>query len=91
MALANPKLPSTTNIKPHNRAAAWRKNLVEENDKMLSLRRRAEDFQSKVASEIVKRKFGGQIQTDFTIFPTIEMKKVRIMNFIFLVKICFYL
>ncbi|KAJ8931890.1 hypothetical protein NQ314_015159 [Rhamnusium bicolor] len=49
-----------------------------EKEKMLSLKRRSEAFQSKVAAERVKRKYGGKIETDFTIFPTKEM--VKAMN-----------
>lgn len=80
MTLATPKFPQMYKAKPGNGPGAWEKHFAEERDKMLSLKRRAEDFKTKVAAEIVKRKFGGQIETDFTVFPTIEMTKVG--NFI---------
>ncbi|KAF5304178.1 hypothetical protein FQR65_LT08072 [Abscondita terminalis] len=75
MTLATPKFPSLSNVKPGNGPAAWKKHFAEENDKMYDLKKRADEFRSKVAAEIVKRKFGGQIETDFVVFPTIELTK----------------
>lgn len=78
MSLATQKFPAMYKIKPGNGTHAWKKHFAEEKDKMLNLKRRAEEFQSKVAAEIVGRKFGGQIERDFTVFPTIEMTKVKV-------------
>ncbi|XP_049823261.1 dynactin subunit 1 isoform X2 [Aethina tumida] len=75
MTLAKPTFPSIWKLKPGNGPAAWQKHFVEEQQKMLSLKRRAEEFQLKVAAESVKRKYGGRIDTDFTMFPTKEMAK----------------
>lgn len=74
--LATPKFPAIYKLKPGNGPAAWQKHFAEENDKMLYLKRRAEEFQAKVAAEIVRRKYGGHVEADFAVFPTIEMKKV---------------
>lgn len=76
MTLATPTVPDMSKIKPHNRSAAWLKSVAEDRAKMYSLKKRAEEFQSRVADEIVLRKYGGQIEADFAIFPTIEMKRV---------------
>lgn len=76
MALAKPTFPAIYKVLPGNRAAAWQRHFLDEKNKIFNLQRRAELFQSKVAAEAVKRKFGGQIETDFTIFPTKEMTKV---------------
>ncbi|CAH0555290.1 unnamed protein product [Brassicogethes aeneus] len=75
LALAKPTFPPIYKLKPGNGPAAWHKHFVEEQQKILNLKQRADDFQSKVAAESVKRKFGGKIETDFTVFPTKEMAK----------------
>lgn len=82
MTLARPKFPAIYKVKPGNGVSAWQKHFAEEADKIISLKCRAEEFQNKVASETIKRKFGGHITTDFTVFPTIEMKKVYINKLI---------
>lgn len=74
--LATPKFPAIYKLKAGSGPAAWQRHFAEENVKMLSLKRRADDFRGKVAAEIVRRKYGGHIETDFAVFPTIEMKKV---------------
>ncbi|KAJ8938699.1 hypothetical protein NQ318_007987 [Aromia moschata] len=78
MALATPRFPAVYKVKNGHGSAAWKRHFLEENDRMIDLKRRAEIFQSKVVAERVKRKFGGKIQTDLTIFPTKEM--VKAMN-----------
>lgn len=75
-ALATPKFPPIYKVKPGNGQAAWKKHFAEENDRMLGLKRRADDFSTRVAAEVVRRKFGGHVEADFSVFPTIEMKKV---------------
>ncbi|XP_018575471.1 dynactin subunit 1 isoform X5 [Anoplophora glabripennis] len=75
MALATPKFPPIYKVKPGNGPAAWQRHFIEEKARMLDLQLRAEAFQSKVAAERVKRKFGGKIETDLVIFPTKEMAK----------------
>ncbi|XP_017784402.1 PREDICTED: dynactin subunit 1 isoform X2 [Nicrophorus vespilloides] len=75
MNLAKPRFPPIYKVQPGNGPAAWQKHFAEERDRMMALKRRADDFQSKVTAEAVRRKFGGSIETDFTIFPTIEMTK----------------
>ncbi|XP_063907732.1 dynactin subunit 1 isoform X2 [Zophobas morio] len=75
MSLAKPNFPQIYKVKAGNGPAAWQKHFAEERDKMLDLGRRAKDFQSKVANEIVRRKLGGKVEADFTVFPTIEMVK----------------
>lgn len=76
MTLAKPTFPSIYKLSPSSRAFAWQKHFIDEKNKILILQRRAEQFQSKVSAEAVKRKFGGKIETDFKIFPTKEMTKV---------------
>lgn len=76
MTLATPTIPDMSKVKLHNRATAWYKSVAQDKAKMYSLKKRAEEFQSRVVDEIVRRNFGGQIEADFTIFPTIEMKRV---------------
>lgn len=76
MTLSKPTFPAIYKISPSNRVSAWQRHFIEEKNKILNLQKRAEQFQSKVAAEAVKRKFGGKIETDFTIFPTKEMTKV---------------
>ncbi|KAK5644921.1 hypothetical protein RI129_006221 [Pyrocoelia pectoralis] len=73
MTLATPTFPSVSKIKPGNGPAMWKKHFLGERDKIFGLKLRAEHFRTKVAAEIVKRKFGGQIETDFVVFPTVEM------------------
>lgn len=75
--MAKPVFPPVYKAKSGNGAHAWVKHFAEEHDKMLNLKRRAEDFQCKVANEAMKRKYGGFVEADFTIFPTVEMTKVR--------------
>ncbi|XP_031349690.1 dynactin subunit 1 isoform X2 [Photinus pyralis] len=75
MTLATPKFPSISKMKPGSGREMWKKHFVEEEDKMLHLKLRADQFRTKVAAEIVNRKFGGQIETDFVVFPTLEMTK----------------
>lgn len=77
MTLAKPSFPAIYKVSPNNRTSAWQRHFIEEKNKIVMLQRRAEQFQSKVAAEAVKRKFGGKIETDFTIFPTKEMTKVK--------------
>lgn len=74
--LAKPTFPPIYKAKPGQGTAAWRKHFAEEANKLLALKSKSDDFQNKVAKEIIKRKYGGRIETDCTIFPTIEMKKV---------------
>lgn len=76
MTLAKPKFPPIYKAKPEQCSAAWQKHFAEEANRILTLKAKAEEFQTKVAKEIVKRKYGGHIQTDLTIFPTVEMAKV---------------
>lgn len=76
MALAKPTFPAVYKVKPGNGPAAWQRHFVEEQNRILDLKRRAEQFQTRVAEETVKRKCGGRIQTDLTLFPTKEMTKV---------------
>lgn len=80
MVLATPKFPPIYKVKPGNGPVAWQRHFIEEKARMLDLQLRAEAFQSKVAAERVKRKFGGKIETDLTIFPTKEMAKVCFFN-----------
>ncbi|XP_025834813.1 dynactin subunit 1 [Agrilus planipennis] len=75
LTLATPRFPSIYKAKNGNGPALWKKHLIEETDRLLDLRRRSEEFQTRVAAEVVKRKHGGQIETDLTIFPTAEMTK----------------
>nr|XP_015838702.1 PREDICTED: dynactin subunit 1 isoform X2 [Tribolium castaneum] len=75
MSLAKPKFPQIYKVKPGNGPAAWKKHFAEENDKLADLNRRAREFQTKVANEIIKRKMGGRVEADFAVFPTIEMVK----------------
>ncbi|KAF5292478.1 hypothetical protein FQA39_LY14025 [Lamprigera yunnana] len=76
VTLATPKFPVTSKVKSGSGPIVWRKHFSEEKDKMLNLKKRTDTFRAKVASEIVKRKFGGQIETDFVVFPTVEMTNV---------------
>lgn len=76
MALASPQFPSIYKLKPGNGPAAWQKHFAEQNAKVLHLKHRAEEFQTRVAHAAVQRKYGGFIESDFTIFPTVEMSKV---------------
>lgn len=57
-------------------AQAWNKHFAEEHCKWLDLEKRAQDFQSRVAECILKKKEGGRIKADFAMFPTNEMTKV---------------
>ncbi|XP_044259661.1 dynactin subunit 1 isoform X3 [Tribolium madens] len=75
LSLAKPKFPQIYKVKPGNGPAAWKKHFAEENDKLMDLNRRAREFQTKVANEIIKRKMGGRVEADFAVFPTIEMVK----------------
>lgn len=75
MTLATPKFPAVYTAKPGSGVGMWKKHFAEEDDRLRSLKLRAEEFQSKVAAEIVKRKYGGQVEADFAIFPTCEMTK----------------
>ncbi|CAH1170858.1 unnamed protein product [Phaedon cochleariae] len=75
MALAKPTFPAIYKTKPGNGPAAWQRHFVNEHNRILELNRRAEHFQSKVATEVVKRKHGGRIESDLTFFPTKEMTK----------------
>lgn len=76
ITLASPQFPSIYKLKPGNGPAAWQKHFAEQNAKILLLKRKAEEFQTRVAHVAVQRKYGGFIETDFTIFPTVEMSKV---------------
>lgn len=73
--MAKPKFPPISNSKPGQGYGMWQKHFAEERDKMLSLKRRADEFQAKVTAEVVKRKFGGRVQSDFGVFPTTELTK----------------
>ncbi|CAH1099765.1 unnamed protein product [Psylliodes chrysocephalus] len=73
--LAKPTFPSISKLKPGNGPAAWKRHFAEEQNKLLTLKRKRDDFQSKVAAEAVRRKFGGKIESDLTVFPTKEMTK----------------
>ena len=75
--LANPQFPPVYKAKPGMGVNMWKKHFAEEKDKILSLKLRAEEFQSKVAQEAVKRQFGGYVESDFKMFPTAEMTKVH--------------
>lgn len=91
MTLAKPTFPAIYKVSPANRPTAWQRHFVEEKNKIFNLQKRAEQFQTKVATEAVIRKFGGKIETDFTIFPTKEMTKVScfiILTFIEFDLIC---
>lgn len=79
MTLAKPTFPQIYKLKPGNGPTAWKKHFIEENDKLLDLKRRAGEFQTKVANEMVKRKAGGRVDADFTVFPTIQMVKVSFL------------
>lgn len=79
LTLATPKFPSMYKVKPGNGPAAWQKHFAEESDKLNNLRNRAAMFQTRVAAEVAKRKFGGHIETDFTVFPTNEMARVNLI------------
>lgn len=76
LALATPKFPSLYKAKPGNVTLVLQKHVAERNSQILNLKLKAEEFQRKVMNEAIKRKFGGNIETDFTVFPTIEMSKV---------------
>lgn len=92
MTLATPKFPQ---IYSNNKSSsgigtgqiAWQKHFAEENHKLLELKRRADEFRSKVAREIVSRKYGGRVEADFTVFPTIEMVKVCTIIIIIILKL----
>ncbi|XP_044753810.1 dynactin subunit 1 isoform X2 [Coccinella septempunctata] len=73
--LAKPKFPSVYKYKANNMAQAWNKHFAEEHSKWLDLERRAQNFQSRVAENILKKKEGGRIKADFATFPTNEMTK----------------
>lgn len=79
IALATPKFPPMYKVKPGHGPTVWQKHFAEESDKINNLRNRAAEFQNKVAIEVAKRKFGGHIDTDFTVFPTNEMTRVNIL------------
>nr|CAD7426657.1 unnamed protein product [Timema monikensis] len=48
---------------------------LREQTRRLELRKRVEALQSKVLSEVVKRKSGGKVETDFAVFPSPELTK----------------
>ncbi|KAK9712383.1 Dynein associated protein [Popillia japonica] len=73
--LAKPEFPPVYNAKRGNGMNAWIKHFSEEEDKMLNLKNRVDEFRSKVAEQVIKRKHGGYVEADFTIFPTVEMTK----------------
>lgn len=75
LTLAKPKFPSVYKYKAHNMTQVWNKHFAEERCIWLNLEKKAEDFQSRVTANILKKKEGGHIQADFAVFPTIEMKK----------------
>lgn len=75
--LAKPEFPPVYNAKRGNGMNAWIKHFSEEEDKMLNLKNRVDEFRSKVAEQVIKRKHGGYVEADFTIFPTVEMTKVK--------------
>ncbi|XP_057658950.1 dynactin subunit 1-like isoform X2 [Diorhabda carinulata] len=73
--MSKPTFPAIYKLKPGNGPAAWKRHFAEEQNKLIVLNRAREQFQSKVAAEAVKRKFGARIESDLTIFPTKEMTK----------------
>ncbi|XP_030761561.1 dynactin subunit 1 isoform X2 [Sitophilus oryzae] len=75
MTLAKPTFPAVYKVKPGNGQAAWMRHFAEEQNKITDLKRRAEEFQTRVAKEAVLRKYGGKIEADFNVFPTKEMVK----------------
>lgn len=80
MSLAKPTFPPIYKVKPGNGQEAWVRHFAEEQNRIADLRRRAENFQTKVANEMIKRKYGGRIVADFNIFPTKEMVKAMKEN-----------
>lgn len=75
MSLAKPTFPPIYKVKPGNGQEAWLRHFTDEQNRIATLKRRAEMFQAKVAQEAIRRKFGGKIEADFNIFPTKEMVK----------------
>jgi len=75
MSLAKPTFPPVYKVKPGNGQNAWLRHFTEEQNRIAQLKRRAEHFQTKVAQETIKRKYGGRIDSDFNVFPTKEMAK----------------
>ncbi|XP_050506481.1 dynactin subunit 1 isoform X1 [Diabrotica virgifera virgifera] len=75
MNLAKPTFPSIYKLKPGNGPAAWKRHFAEEQNKLLAFNKAKEEFQAKVAAEIVKRKVGGKVEADLATFPTKEMTK----------------
>ncbi|CAG9857585.1 unnamed protein product [Phyllotreta striolata] len=73
--LAKPTFPAVHKLKSGNGPAAWKRHFAEEESKLLLLKRKREEFEAKVAAEIVQRKFGGRIESDLAVFPTKEMTK----------------
>ncbi|KAL3270021.1 hypothetical protein HHI36_009077 [Cryptolaemus montrouzieri] len=75
VTLARPKFPPVYECRSGNVEQAWKKHFAEERDKWLNLQKTTEEFQAKVAAEILKRRKGGRVEADFAIFPTSEMAK----------------
>lgn len=76
MSLAKPVVPQIYKLKPGSTKEAFTKHFTDQRQRIAALKMRAEQFQNKVAREVVKRKYGGRIDADFTVFPTKEMTKV---------------
>lgn len=76
MSLAKPIVPQIYKLKPGSTKEAFTKHFTDQRQRIAALKMRAQQFQDKVAREVVKRKYGGRINADFTVFPTKEMAKV---------------
>ncbi|XP_065173982.1 dynactin subunit 1 isoform X2 [Atheta coriaria] len=75
MSLAMPKFPSIYKLQPELRLNGWQRHFADKQAKLIRLKARAAAFQRKVMIESMKRQFGSQVGSDFTVFPTNEMKK----------------
>ncbi|KAL1514252.1 hypothetical protein ABEB36_003539 [Hypothenemus hampei] len=73
MTLAKPVFPAVYKVKPGNGQAVWMRHFFTQQSKIADLKKRAEEFQARVAQETIKRKYGGRINADFNVFPTKEM------------------
>lgn len=76
MSLAKPVVPQIYKLKPGSTKEAFTKHFTDQRQRIAALKMRAQQFQDKVTREVVKRKYGGRIDADFTVFPTKEMTKV---------------
>lgn len=82
MTLATPKVVDISNRKPGTKAwldrTAPKNHMLNELNRLHSLKHRADDLQNKVTAETIKRKFGGKVVADFAVYPTKEMTKVSV-------------